>query len=139
MSDSLPTALQLEVVTPNRAVVHDTIEEVSTPGKEGYLGILPGHAPLLSQLQTGELSYKKSGRTYYLSIGGGFLEVLPDRVTILTPTAERTEEVDLDRAEKARQRSEKRLQSYNDPEIDFERARAAFNRALTRIQVARRP
>ncbi len=138
MPDSLPTALQLEVVTPDRAVVHDTIEEVSTPGKQGYLGILPGHAPLLSQLQTGELSYKKSGRTYYLAIEGGFLEVLPGRVTILTPTAERSQEVDPERAERARQRSEERLQRYNDPEIDFERARAALTRALTRLQVARR-
>ena len=138
MPDSLPTALQLEVVTPDCAVVHDTIEEVSTPGKQGYLGILPGHAPLLSQLQTGELSYKKSGRTYYLAIDGGFLEVLPGRVTILTPTAERSQEVDPERAERARQRSEERLQRYNDPEIDFERARAALTRALTRLQVARR-
>ena len=89
MADSLPTAIELEIVTPDRGVVRETVEEVSTPGKEGYLGILPGHAPLLSELQTGELTYKKSGREYYLAINGGFAEVLPDRVIILTHTAAR--------------------------------------------------
>ncbi len=138
MADSLPTAIELEIVTPDRAVVHETVEEVSTPGREGYLGILPGHAPLLSELQTGVLSYKKSGQTHYLAVAGGFVEVLPDRVIILTPTAEQSTEVDRGRAEKARHRAEERLGRFSDSKIDFDRARTALVRAMTRLQVAGR-
>ena len=131
MADSLPTAIELEIVTPDRGVVRETVEEVSTPGKEGYLGILPGHAPLLSELQTGELTYKKSGRDYRLAINGGFAEVLPDRVIILTQTAERSDEVDRDRAEE-------RLTRFTDSKVDFTRARAALTRAITRLNVSGR-
>lgn len=138
MADSLPTAIELEIVTPDRGVVRETVEEVSTPGKEGYLGILPGHAPLLSELQTGELTYKKSGRNYRLAINGGFAEVLPDRVIILTHTAERGEEVDRDRAEKARDRAEERLTRITDSKVDSTRARAALMRAVTRLNVSGR-
>ena len=138
MADSLPTAIELEIVTPDRGVVRETVEEVSTPGKEGYLGILPGHAPLLSELQTGELTYKKSGREYYLAINGGFAEVLSDRVIILTHTAERSNEVDRDRAEKAHRRAEERLGRFTDSEVDFKRARGALMRAVTRLNVSGR-
>ena len=138
MADSLPTAIELEIVTPDRGVVRETVEEVSTPGKEGYLGILPGHAPLLSELQTGELTYKKSGRDYGLAINGGFAEVLPDRVIILTHTAERSDEVDRDRAEKSRHRAEERLTRFTDSKVDFTRARAALTRAITRLNVSGR-
>ena len=138
MADSLPTAIELEIVTPDRGVVRETVQEVSTPGKEGYLGILPGHAPLLSELQTGELTYKKSGRDYRLAINGGFAEVLPDRVIILTHTAERSDEVDRDRAEKSHRRAEERLTRFTDSKVDFTRARAALTRAITRLNVSGR-
>ena len=135
MADTLPTSLQLEIVTPDRALVHETVEEITTPGKGGCLGILPGHAPLLSELEIGELTYKKSGQTHSLTVGGGFVEVLPDRVIVLTPIAERQEEVDRQRAEEARQRAEDRLGRHDDPNVDFLRARASLSRAMTRIQI----
>ena len=136
MADTLPTSLQLEIVTPDRAVVHETVEEITTPGKGGCLGILPGHAPLLSELEIGELTYKKSGETFFLAVSGGFVEVLPDRVIVLTPIAERQEEVDRERAEEARKRAEDRLERFDDPNVDFIRARASLTRAITRIQIS---
>jgi F-type H+-transporting ATPase subunit epsilon len=138
MADALPTQLQLEIVTPDHQVVRESVSEVSIPGKKGYLGILPGHSPLLSELMVGELSYVQEGLSHHLAVSWGFAEVLPDRVIVLAQTAERAEEIDVGRAERARQRAEERLRKLTDPEIDMERARAALERALTRLQVSRR-
>ncbi len=86
--ETLPTELQLEIVTPQRPVVQESVSAVSLPGKDGYLGILPGHAPLLTELKTGELAYSRGDRTQRLNISGGFAEVLPNRVTVLAQSAE---------------------------------------------------
>ena len=137
MADSLPTHLQLEIVTPDRQVAHGTVDAVTIPGKNGYLGILPGHAPLLSELKTGELVYTGGDFTHYVSVSWGFAEVLADRVIILAETAERAEEIDVERAARAMQRAEARLKKFGDPAVDMDRARAALERATIRLQVAR--
>jgi len=131
MSDSF----QLEIVTPEKVVVRDTAEEMQIPGKNGYLGILPGHAPLISELAVGQISYSSSGSRHVLSVAWGFAEVLPEKVTILAETCERPEEIDVRRAQEARQRAEERLQS-NSSEIDYTRAHNALQRAEARLQVA---
>ena len=138
MDDSLPTQIQLEIVTPDRQVVHETVTAVTIPGKQGYLGILPGHAPLLSELKAGEIVYTREEVKHYLAVSWGFAEVLPGRVIILAHTAERAEEIDLARAERARERAEERLKNTTDPTLDIQRAREAYERALARLQAARR-
>ena len=125
----------LRIVTPSRQVLSEQVNEIQIPGKAGYLGILPGHAPLLSELRVGELTYRQGHTIHKLVITGGFLEVLPDMVTILAEAAERPEEIDLARAQAARDRAEKRLQSAH-PEVDLNRATIALERALIRIQLA---
>jgi F-type H+-transporting ATPase subunit epsilon len=127
----------LRVVTPNRQVVREDVEEIQAPGREGYLGILPGHAPLISELKPGEMSYRQGRDIRKLAVGGGFLEVLPEQVTVLAETAERPEEIDVTRAQSAKDRAEKRLKSP-DPEVDINRATVALERALIRLQVAMR-
>jgi F-type H+-transporting ATPase subunit epsilon len=136
--DSLPTEIRLEVVTPERELVHESVLSVSIPATTGYLGILPGHAPLLSELQPGELSYVEDHVTHFLSVSWGFTEVLPERVIVLAQTAERAEEIDVERAQRAKQRAEERLKNFAATDIDFERARAALMRALARLQAAGR-
>lgn len=126
---------QLEIVTPEKMVVKDTAEECQIPGKNGYLGILPGHAPLITELAVGEITYRNQGYTHHLAVAWGFAEVLPDKVTVLAETAERAEEIDVHRAEEAKQRAEERLKSGN-TEVDYDRAENALQRAETRIQVA---
>jgi len=135
----LPEALELIIVTPERQLVREKVVEVTVPGLEGELGILPGHAPLITELGIGELSYRKSasGGRASLAVIQGFAEVLPDRVTILAETAERAAEIDLARAEAAKARAEQRLAS-NDPNIDWDRASVALQRSIIRIQVAKR-
>jgi F-type H+-transporting ATPase subunit epsilon len=132
--DLLPTQIQLEVVTPERELVHESALSVFLPAKNGYLGILPGHAPLLSELQPGELTYIEDHTTHSLAVSWGFVEVLPDRVIVLAQTAERAKEIDVERAQRARQRAEDRLKNVTATDIDFERARAALMRALARLQ-----
>src|SRR3954453_8732681 len=100
---------ELEIVTPEKLVVKDVAEEAQIPGKSGYLGILPGHAPLITELAVGEISYKTSGTTKSISVAWGFAEVLPSKVTILAETAERPEEIDVARAQKAKARAEQEL------------------------------
>src|SRR5499433_686360 len=100
---------QLEIVTPERVAVRDTVEEMQIPGTNGYLGILPGHAPLITELAIGEITYRNGSTTHHLAVAWGFAEVLPDKVTILAETAERPEEIDVPRAEKAKERAEKKL------------------------------
>jgi F-type H+-transporting ATPase subunit epsilon len=137
MAEALPKQMQLEIATPDRQVARETVDAVTIPGKNGYLGVLPGHSPLLSELRPGELSYKHGTVTHSLAVSRGFAEVLPDRVIILAETAERPEEIDAERAEDSRRRAEERLAS-SDPETDLDRARASLERAQARLQVARR-
>jgi F-type H+-transporting ATPase subunit epsilon len=125
--------LHLEIVTPNRLILKEQVDEVQVPGKNGYLGILPGHAPLITELQIGELSYRKDKVSHHLSVAWGYCEVLPDQVTILAETAEKAEEIDEQRALAAKERAEKRLTDVHNPNIDFARASASLQRALTRI------
>lgn len=131
----MPDTFQLEIVTPEKMVVRDAAEEMQIPGKNGYLGILPGHAPLITELAVGEISYRANGYTRHLAVAWGFAEVLPDKVTVLAETAERAEEIDIRRAQEAKQRAEEHLKSAN-PETDFNRAGIALQRAETRLDVA---
>ena len=135
----LPEAIELIVVTPERELLRETVVEVTIPGLEGELGILPGHAPLMTELGIGELSYRTgtTSRPIAICVVRGFAEVLPDRVTVLAETAERAEEIDLARAEAALARAEKRIGSQ-DPNIDWDRASIALKRAVIRVQVARK-
>jgi F-type H+-transporting ATPase subunit epsilon len=135
---ALPTSLTLEIVTPDRALVTEQVDEVEVPGSGGYFGVLPGHAPLLASLQVGELWYRKGQEKHYLAIAFGFVEVLPDKVTVLAQIAERAEDIDLRRAEQAKARAEERLAGPRNPDIDFERARVAMMKSLIRLQVASR-
>jgi F-type H+-transporting ATPase subunit epsilon len=131
MADSF----QLEIVTPEKKVVKDVAEEIQIPGKDGYLGILPGHAPLITELSVGEISYRKGGQTHFLSVAWGFAEVLPDKVTILAETAERPEEIDVKRAQESKQKAEAALKTGK-TEADFTHAEDALKRAETRLEVA---
>ncbi len=126
--------IQLEIVTPERQVVDDAAEEVTIPGKSGYLGVLPGHAPLITELAVGQISYKTAGQIKRLAVAWGFAEVLPEKVTILAETAEKSEEIDVARAEAAKQRAETEL-SKAGVEGNAE-AQAALDRAKARLEVA---
>ena len=130
--------VRFELATPNRLVVSEDVEEVVAPGLQGYFGVLPGHVPFLTSLQSGEVAYRVGRTEQYLAVSGGFAEVQGDRVTILAERAERPEEIDRERALRARQRAERRLQGKTQEEIDYTRALAAFSRALARLQVAGR-
>jgi F-type H+-transporting ATPase subunit epsilon len=132
---ALPTHLRLEIVTPDRSVVADSVDEVEIPAADGYLGVLPGHTPMLAMLQIGELWYRQGSEKHYASIAFGFAEVLPDRVTILAELAERPDEIDVARAEAAKKRAEARL-ANPPPDLDFERTRIALMKAIVRIQVS---
>jgi F-type H+-transporting ATPase subunit epsilon len=127
---------QLEIVTPAKLMVKDAAEEAQIPGLNGYLGILPGHAPLITELAVGVITYKASGTTHTLSVAWGFAEVLPDKVTILAEAAERPQEIDVVRAQEAKNRAEALLKS-NDPKVDYARAEDALQRAETRLSVAK--
>ena len=128
--------LQLEVVTPERRVLDESVNAVTVPGRGGELGILPGHAPLISELQTGVLSYIEDGTTFQLHVSGGFVEVNDDRVAVLAEIAERPEEIDAARARLAREHVEKQLSSWSGAEEDFEKARAKLERSMVRLQLA---
>jgi F-type H+-transporting ATPase subunit epsilon len=128
---------KLEIVTPEKKVVDTAAEEVQIPGKNGYLGILPGHAPLITELAVGEITYRESSGSneQHLAMAWGFAEVLPDKVTILAESAERPSEINADRAREAKQRAEQRLTS-SDTEVDVDRALDALHRAEARLDVA---
>ncbi len=132
---SLPTSLTLHIVTPDRSLVLEQVDEVEIPGSEGYLGVLPGHTPLLTTLQVGEVWYRKGTATSYMSVAFGFAEIVPDRVTLLAQIAEKAEEIDVTRAEQAQRRAQARLATPT-LEMDFERARIALMKSLIRLQVA---
>lgn len=126
---------QFEIVTPEKLVVRDVAEEMQIPAKNGYIGVLPGHAPLITELAVGEISYRMAGYSHHIAVAWGFAEVLPDKVTILAETAERAEEIDVKRAQEAKNRAEQRLKGSN-TETDYARAQNALDRAETRLQVA---
>jgi len=132
-------SIELVVVTPSKQLLRQSVKEVQLPGAKGYLGILPGHAPLMTELGIGELSYHdaEGKESAHLAIISGFAEVLPDRVTVLAETAEFAAEIDLARAEAAKVRAEQRL-TTGDSNLDWDRASVALQRALIRIQVARK-
>jgi F-type H+-transporting ATPase subunit epsilon len=134
-NDEMADSFQLEIVTPEKMVVRDVAEEMQIPGKNGYLGILPGHAPLITELAVGEITYRNGRQTHHLAVAWGFAEVLPDKVTILAETAERAEEVDVQRAQAAKDRAEKSLAS-GQTEADFTKATGDLQRAETRLEVA---
>ena len=126
---------QLEIVTPEKKVVETVAEEVQIPGKNGYLGVLPGHAPLITELSVGEIKYRENATEQRLAVAWGFAEVLPGKVTILAESAERPNEIDVARAHKAKERAEQRLTS-GDTNVDVERALNALHRAEARLDVA---
>ena len=139
---ALPTKLTLEIVTPDRALLREEVDEVVVPGSQGEFGVLPGHTPLLSTLKIGELWYRQGQEKHYLAIAFGFVEVLPERVTVLAQVGERAQEIDVQRAERAKQRAEQRLAQAQPHltavDFDIERARIALMKSLLRLQVASR-
>ena len=134
---ALPTHIQLQIVSAERSLVNETVDEVEIPGSDGYFGVLPGHTPLLALLGAGELWYRQGQARTYMLIAFGFAEVQPDRVTILAMVAEKADEIDVARAAEAKKRAEARLASPT-TEMDFERARVAMLKALIRLQVSTR-
>jgi F-type H+-transporting ATPase subunit epsilon len=128
--------LTIEIATPTRLVVAETVDEIVIPGSQGYFGVLPGHAAFLTTLGIGDLMYRIGRDEYHLAVAGGFAEVRNDKVIVLADTGERPEEIDRARAERARDRAERRLSGRTDEEVDYERALAALMRALARIMTA---
>ena len=133
--EGLPTSITLEIVTPDQPLVTKTVDSVQVPGSEGYFGVLPGHTPLLATLSIGELWYRQGNTRYHLAIAGGFAEVLPDRVTILAQIAERAEDIDVPRAQRAKAQAEEALAKSAEP-YDIERAQESLLKATVRLQVA---
>jgi F-type H+-transporting ATPase subunit epsilon len=129
--------IQLTVVTPERALLNEQVDELQIPGAEGYLGVLPGHAPLFTELKVGELSYRKGSTWTSLVVAWGFAEVLQDQVRVLAETAERAHEIDLERAQRAKERAEQLLKKGGE-DVNYDRAQVALQRALIRIQVAQK-
>jgi F-type H+-transporting ATPase subunit epsilon len=129
--------LNLEVITPERLVLREQVDEVVAPGSNGELGILPDHTPLISQLKTGVLSYRQGNQNRRMHVSGGFIEVASDSVSVLSDVAEKPEEIDLERAQRAKERAERRLAARGD-DIDFDRAELKLQRAMIRIQVGER-
>jgi F-type H+-transporting ATPase subunit epsilon len=133
---ALPEKIHLEIVTPEKQLFSGAVDSVTVPSTVGYLGILPGHAPLLAELGIGEVSYKIGDRTDYLFCSWGFVEVLPDRVVLLAQEAECASDIDIKRAEEAKKRAEKLLAS-KDSSIDFQRAELALLRAISRLDAVK--
>jgi len=134
---ALPEKIHLVIVTPERQLFSGLVDQVTVPSSQGYLGILPGHAPLLAELGIGNISYQVAGQSEQVFCSWGFAEVLPDRVVLLAQEAESASEIDINRAEQAKSRAEKRLAS-KDPNLDFARAQLALVRAISRLEIARR-
>lgn len=130
--------LSVEILTPNRLLLQDEVDELNLPAAEGYLGILPGHVALLSNLGLGELMLRKDGQPRFLTVFRGYMEVSDDKVTVLAEVAEDMAEIDAQRAGAARDRALERLNGRDAEVIDFDRASAALQRALVRLQVSAR-
>ena len=131
----LPTKITLNVVSPERALVNEVVDEVEVPGADGYFGVWPGHTPLLAALDIGTLWYRQGSEKHYLSIAFGFAEVQPDHVTILARTAEKAGEIDVARAQAAKQRAEHRMATFA-MDVDYERARISLLKSLMRLRAA---
>jgi F-type H+-transporting ATPase subunit epsilon len=127
--------LELQIVTPDKMLVKEQVDDVQIPGKAGDIGVLPGHAPLITELTIGEIAYKQGAKTEHLSVAWGFAEVLPDKVTILAQTAERAGEIDVERAKAAKARAEEALKNAG-PDFDYDANLNAIKRADVRIEVA---
>ena len=130
--------IQLEVVTPERRVLAEPVDMVTVPGLGGELGILPGHTPLISELQTGVLTYVQDGKSSQMHVSGGFVEVRDDHVSVLPEIAERPDEIDAERARKAKEKREKQLNAFSGSEEDLERVRVKLMRSLVRLQLSHR-
>ena len=133
---ALPTDIELQVVTPQRHVLQETVESVELPGKEGYLGILPGHAPLLTELGIGILTYQKDARPRYLTIAHGYAEVLPDRVIVLAEISEKAEEIDVARTRESVEQAKARLAQAPPGDHEWQRASVDLERSLVGLQAA---
>ena len=131
---ALPTKLTLEVVTPERKILSETVDEVVLPGRDGYLGVLPGHAPLLTSLKIGQVEYRQGNEKSYLSLAWGFAEILPDKVTILADVAERPEEIDVERAKARKEEIERQIKTAG-ADFDFAAAQDALQKAIVRIDI----
>lgn len=131
----MPDSFQLEIVTPEKLVVRDSADAVHIPGRNGYIGVLPGHAPLITELGAGEISYRSGAQTHHFSMAWGFAEVLPDRVTILAETVERADEIDVKRAQESLSQAEESLKSAHSEE-DFDKYLGKMERAQARLNVA---
>ena len=128
--------LQLEVVTPERRLLAEAVSSVTVPGRNGEMQILPGHAALISELETGVLSYNQGGTSFQLHVSGGFIEVNKDRVAVLAEIAERPDEIAAARARLAREHTEKQLSSWSGSEEEFEKARVSLEKSMVRLQLA---
>lgn len=126
---------QLEIVTPDRLLVSEPATQAQIPGSNGYLGILPGHAPLITELSVGEITYQSEGRTERIAVAWGFAEVLPDKVTVIADIAERAAEIDVQRARESKKRAEERLRESASA-TDFARAAVSLQRAENRLKTA---
>lgn len=133
----MPDGLNLTVVTPERALVQEEVDQVQVPGLGGYLGLLPGHAPLFSELAIGELSYTRAGKIHSIALAKGFVEISNDKVRVLADVAEPAVNIDIDRARQALKRAEERISAGGD-DVDYPRALAALKRATVRIATATR-
>jgi F-type H+-transporting ATPase subunit epsilon len=133
---TLPEKIELQVVTPERHILSEDVDSLEMPGKDGYLGILPGHAPLITELGVGILTYRAGAETRFLTVMCGFAEVLPDRVIVLAEVAERAEEIDVARANAALERAKAETPKAGSTEADWDRANAAIERATARLQAA---
>jgi F-type H+-transporting ATPase subunit epsilon len=132
----LPEKIELEVVTPQRLVLHEDVKSVEMPGKDGYLGILPGHAPLITELGIGVLTYRTNGEAHFLTVMQGYAEVLPDRVIVLAEISERANEIDVERSRADMQKAQAELAKAGSPDVDWQHANVQLERALVRLQVA---
>ncbi len=126
----------MSVVTPDGPVLEDAYEMVSVRAEGGELGILPGHIPLVAPLTISAVRLKKDGKTYFVAVSGGFIEVRPDKITILAQAAEQPSEIDIDRAEEAKKRAEERLEQTKSEDLDYKRAKVALDRAMNRLDVS---
>jgi F-type H+-transporting ATPase subunit epsilon len=131
---ALPETIELQVVTPERHVLQETVDAVEVPGKEGYLGVLPGHAPLITELGVGTLAYRRGSETRVLAVINGYAEVLPDRVIVLAEVSEKAEEIDVNRTRTAQERAQAELSKAAAGSDEWQRAELALSRALARMQ-----
>ena len=133
---ALPDSIELQIVTPERHVLQESVQSVEIPGKEGYLGVLPGHAPLITELGVGILGYRRGSESKFVTVIHGYAEVLPDRVIVLAEIAERAEEIDLARSQAAHDRAQAELAKHGIDADEWQRQQLALQRSLVRMQAA---